>query len=91
MIFWYFELIQKSAADAALLLQQQHYYCNCSTGTVAAANFPHINLSLIVICQIIQFAAFTSLTSITAAAAAAVAAPFWINDEYQTTSVYQVS
>ena len=80
MIFLYFELIQKSAADAAadaaLLLQLQRYYCNCSTGTAAAAHFPHINLSLIVICQIIQFAAFTSLTSITAAAAAAVAAPF---------------
>ena len=64
MIFLYFELIQKSAADAAaaLLLQMQHYCCNCSTTTAAAAHFPHMKLNLIVICQMIQFAAFTCLT-----------------------------
>ena len=64
MIFGYFELIQKSAADAAaaLLLQKQHYCSNCNTATAAAARFPCVKLSLIVICQIIQFSAFSSLT-----------------------------
>ena len=64
MIFLHFELIQKSAADAAaaLLLQMQHYCYICSIATAAAAHFPCMKLSLIFICQIIQFAAFTSLT-----------------------------
>ena len=71
-----------TAADAALLLQLQYYYCSCSTFSSHKAKFDSYmpNNS---ICCFYQ----PDLTSITAAAAAAVAALFWINAEYQTTSL----
>ena len=71
-----------TAADAALLLQLQYYYSSCSTFSSHKARFDSYmpNNS---ICCFYQ----PDLTSITAAAAAAVAALFWINAEYQTTSI----
>ena len=55
MVIWYFELM------LLLLLQLQYYYRNCSTVAAAAALFPDIKLSWIIVSQIYQFSVFTSL------------------------------
>ena len=71
-----------TAADAALLLQLQYYYCSCSTFSSYKAKFDSY-LPNNSICCFYQ----PDLISITATAAAAVAPLFWINAEYQTTSI----
>ena len=59
LIFW----IDAAAVAAAAvqLLQLQHYCWNCSTVAAAAALFPVIKLSWIIISHIYQFSVFTSL------------------------------